>query len=211
MGIAENSIAAAAAAFSGFAAIAAWRASKEANATAAAVAQIERDRWHTELTPQLQLRLTPADAGIDPGLLVRFKGPASLGSLRVRLQVRDDRDRSQDPILAGSEYTAEDRAAVIWGPFRLRPGIDKTDELGRNSGVLLLQPGDELKVAIDPSAIPHWFTRTEGAQQWQRMYEDAPMRLWATCEAEGHRPWRLSFDVPRDGHSVPCGSSECCR
>lgn len=203
MGIAENSIAAAAAAFSGFAAIAAWRASKEANATAASVAQIERDRWHTELTPQLQVRLTPADAGIDPGLFVRFEGPAALGSLRVQVQVRDDRDRSRDPILAGSEYTAEDRDAVIWGPYRLRPHIDETDALGRNSDVLILQPGDERKIAIDPSAIPHWFKDTEGARRWRGMYADAPMRLWVTCEAGGHRPWRLSFDVPRDGRSVP--------
>ncbi|MEU2058583.1 hypothetical protein [Streptomyces bungoensis] len=57
MSIVDTSIAAAAAALSGVAAWGAWKASREANATASSVAQIERDRWHRELTPQLRIKL----------------------------------------------------------------------------------------------------------------------------------------------------------
>ncbi|GAA3079324.1 hypothetical protein [Streptomyces glomeratus] len=62
MSILDTSIALASAAFTGAAAYGAWKASSEANKaawnaneTAAAVAQIERDRWHKELRPQLRI------------------------------------------------------------------------------------------------------------------------------------------------------------
>ncbi|WEO92651.1 hypothetical protein A6P39_000045 [Streptomyces sp. FXJ1.172] len=111
MGIADTSIAAASAAFSGLAAFGAWKASRQANGTAASVAQIERDRWHNALTPQLRLKLEQSD-----GLLyVRFDGPAQLGRLSIRLIIRDDFDRTGVPGLAGGP-TPDEIAQVVWGP-----------------------------------------------------------------------------------------------
>ncbi|CAL9326798.1 hypothetical protein [Streptomyces sp. SudanB91_2054] len=193
MGIADTSIAAAAAALSGAAAFASWRASREANATAASVAQIERDRWHNALTPQLRMRQQP------DGLEVQYEGPASLGRLQIQLQVRDDRDRSNDPELAGS-VTREMRAEVIWGPRRFRPGIDGADEQGRTVGPFFLEPSDVTRLATDPSVRPSWYEGVDGEQRWRQQYRDGRMRLWATCTAEGHKPWRLSFVVPGGGH-----------
>ncbi|WP_411147349.1 hypothetical protein [Streptomyces sp. A30] len=197
MGIADTSIAAAAAALSGAAAVAAWRASREANNTASSVAQIERDRWHRELTPQLQLRIDPNNHF----LYVRFVRPAALGRLQVQLQVRDDRDRSQDPELAGS-VTAQMRAEVIWGPYRFRPGIDGADNLGRTLAPFFFEPDDLHRVAIDPTLTPTWFEGPTGEQRWREQYRTSPMRLWATCEAPGHKPWRLSCEPPWDGNPV---------
>ncbi|MEU6440895.1 hypothetical protein [Streptomyces sp. NPDC047046] len=66
-------------------------ASRQANDTAASVAQIERGRWHNALTPQLRLKLEQSD-----GLLyVRFDGPAQLGRLSMRLTIGDDFDRTR--------------------------------------------------------------------------------------------------------------------
>ncbi|MEG3627571.1 hypothetical protein [Streptomyces poriticola] len=190
MGIADTSIAAASAAFSGFAAFAAWRASREANATAASVAQIERDRWHNDLTPQLRIRREFT------WIAVRFDGPDSLGPVRVRLEVRDDRDRSDDPELAGS-VTRQMRAQMIWGPLRFRPGIDGADGLGRTVAAFRLEPGDQTRFATEPTLRPSWYEGADGEQRWREQYRDSPMRLWAVCEADGHRPWRLSFEVAR--------------
>ncbi|MFF0698420.1 hypothetical protein ACFYU4_38020 [Streptomyces tendae] len=205
MDIVEGSIAAAAAVFSGWAAYSAMRAarSSDRNAqtanrtaelafqTAEAVAQIERDRWHSALTPQLEMRQRP------DGLELRLAGPAAIGQLQVDLQIRDDRDRSNDPDVG---TTREQRAEVIWGPKRFRPGIDLASSDGRTVGPLFLEPGDMTRVATDPTLRPDWYEGVDGEQRWRQQYRDERMRLWAVCTAEGHKPWRLSFEVPRGGH-----------
>ncbi|WP_326724645.1 hypothetical protein OHT59_40145 [Streptomyces sp. NBC_00243] len=194
MGIADTSIAALSAALSGGAAVAAWQASREANKTAGSVAQIERDRWHRELSPQLKLKIDPNNHF----LCIRFVRPAALGRIQVSLRVRDDRDRSQDPELAGS-VTAQMRAEVVWGPYRFRPGIDHADDLGRAVKPFTLEPDDLHRVAIDPTLRPTWFDGASGETRWREKYRNAPMRVWATCEASDHKPWRLSCELPWNG------------
>ncbi|MFF8789250.1 hypothetical protein [Streptomyces sp. NPDC015125] len=200
MGIADTSIAAASAAFSGFAALAAWRTSREANLTAASVAQIERDRWHKELTPQLRLKLE-AEQGM---MYARFDGPAALGRLSLRLTLRDDFDRSRVTHLAGTP-TPEQLSEIIWGPYRFRPGIDRADQLGRSVDSFTLEADDRTRLAVDPSLRPSWFEGSDGEQRWRDQYRTARIRLWADCEAPGHKPWRLSFEVAQDGSWAQTG------
>ncbi|WP_217247052.1 hypothetical protein [Streptomyces sp. AC602_WCS936] len=194
MTVADTSIAAIAAGFSGFAALAAWRASREANKTAASVAQIERDRWHKELTPRLRFRIAEP-----PGLLhVRLDGPSGLTGLRVRLRIRDDRDRSRDNIPAGGP-TAEERAAVVWGPFRFSAVAAGVDPLARSIAPFTFATDDAVRITLRPSMPPPWTPGDDGERRWRIAYADAPLRLWAVCEAPGHKPWRLSAEVPRTG------------
>ncbi|MGW7673013.1 hypothetical protein ACWGJX_38860 [Streptomyces sp. NPDC054775] len=200
MGITDTSIAAVSAAFSGLAALGAWKASRQANDTAASVAQIERDRWHSSLTPQLRLKLQQTDEL----LYVRFDGPAQLGRLSIRLTIRDDFDRSQIPHLAGGPTRAETRQ-VIWGPYRFRPGINDADQLGRTATPFPMEAGDRTRLALGPSPKPTWYEGTDGEERWRQQYQDATIRLWAYCEAEGHKPWRLSFGVTRDGRWAQTG------
>lgn len=200
MGIPDTSIAALAAAFSGFAAWGAWKASREANSTAASVAQIERDRWHTEVTPVLRIKLEA-----DPGMLyVRFDKPASLGRLNVKLTLRDDFDRSRVPHLAGTP-TPEEVAEVIWGPYRFRPGVDGADQLGRSVSQVVLEADDRTRLAVDLSVKPSWYEGVQGEERWRHQWRNARIRLWADCEASGHKPWRLSFEVPQNGEWAMTG------
>lgn len=200
MGITDTSIAAVSAALSGLAAFGAWKASRQANDTAAYVAQIERDRWHNALTPQLRLKLEQPD-----GLLyVRFDGPAQLGRLSIRLTVRDDFDRSRVRSLGGGP-TPDEAAQFIWGPYRFRPGVDGADQLGRRVSPFPLEAGDRTRLALDPSIKPTWYEGTEGEERWRSQYQNATLRLWADCEAEGHKPWRLSFGVTHDGRWAQTG------
>ncbi|MFC8350947.1 hypothetical protein [Streptomyces sp. NPDC057280] len=216
MDLVEGSIAAAAAFFTGWAAYSARDAAKTAkeaaessdrNAqtanrtaelaaqTAESVAQIERDRWHRELTPRLRVRVDLS--GSNQVLILRFDGPGELGRLHITLSIRDDRDRSEDPVL-GSD-TDEQRAAreaVIWGPLRFRYGVDQADSAERTAGPFSLEAHDERKVAVQPSMRPRWYDGAEGELRWEADYRyQRPLRLWADCEAEGHKPWRLAFEV----------------
>ncbi|MGW3091578.1 hypothetical protein [Streptomyces sp. NPDC001108] len=194
MGIADTSIAAAAAVFSGGAAFGAWKTAREANRTSASLAQIERDRWHTEMTPHLRFQFTRSRG--NPELLVLFDGPAPLRRInRLELSIRDDRDRSSDPVLAGG-VTAEERAKIIWGPYRFRPGIDGADESGRNAGAFHLEHGEKRRLALDPSLSPSWFTDSDPIGGWRWEQSGNPIRLWATCHVAGHKDWRLTADLP---------------
>ncbi|MFB6630057.1 hypothetical protein ACFCWY_09185 [Streptomyces sp. NPDC056362] len=212
----EGAIAAIAALFSGWSAWSSSKAAKAANRnskianrtaesarqTAESVAQIERDRWHTELTPQVSFKLTTERTY--PELLVRYNGPSSLGRLDgLELRVRDDRDRSNDPLFAGS-LTAEERAATIWGPLRFRRGANDVDESGRTVAPISLPPGEEFRLGLDASD-PHDHYGG-GRPQWASDYRNEPFRLWVTCHVEGHKPWALTADLPQhDGNATGTG------
>ncbi|MFZ3562775.1 hypothetical protein ACOKM5_43385 [Streptomyces sp. BH097] len=200
MGITDTSIAAASALLSGVAALASWRSSREANNTAATIAQIERDRWHHELTPVLRLKLDEGHGH----LLVRSDGPANLEIVEVELHVKDDRDRSQDPVLAGGA-SPEEIAATIWGPYRFRPGVDGTLREGRMAGDFRLDVDDVRRIAVDPTLKPAWYEGVEGEQRWRDQYSNHNFRLLILCTARGFNPWFLSAEVPRNGAWIQAG------
>ncbi|MGW0033023.1 hypothetical protein ACWDXD_24805 [Streptomyces sp. NPDC003314] len=205
MGIADTSIAAAAAAFSGIAAFASWKASQRAHGTAESVAQIERDRWHKELTPQVAVQLTGEISS--RFLTVRFNGPVGLARLdAIQLTIRDDRDHSKDPVLGGGS-TVEERARIIWGPFRFRRGVDGADSLGRTVEPFALDVHDEWRLALDTSSVPYWYEGADGERRWRERYptDGAKMRLWIKCEARGHKPWKLSAEVKWNDPWVTAG------
>ncbi|MFF9691012.1 hypothetical protein [Streptomyces sp. NPDC014623] len=199
MGIPDTSIAAIAALFSGVAAFGSFktaaqanRTAEAANQTAASVAQIERDRWHQDLTPIVAFKLTHERGSVE--LLIRFQGPSSIGRLdRLDLTIRDDRDRTNDAVLAGG-LSAEERDNTIWGPYRFRFPANG-DSIGRTTAPIALDAGEEFRVGLDPS-YPHSHYGG-GLQQWSTDYQPSHLRLWVRCEVEGHKPWKLRADVPR--------------
>ncbi|MFF5654385.1 hypothetical protein ACFY8N_39095 [Streptomyces collinus] len=88
------------------------------------------------------------------------------------------------------------RSEGIWGPYRFRPGIDRADQLGRTSDTIHLEATDHTRLALDPSVRPDWYEGQDGEERWRRDYGSLPMRLWAECEAPGHKPWRLPPTSP---------------
>ncbi|WP_336319811.1 hypothetical protein [Streptomyces lavendofoliae] len=188
MGTIDTGIAAAAALFSGAAAIAAYMTAKEANRTASSVAQIERDRWHTEMAPQVGLRFD--DSRGYPELRVKFNGPAALMQVDLILQIRDDKEHRGSQLAGGP--TAGQVAQVIWGPYRFRPGVDGAGPLGRATAPALLLHRAETRFALEPTVPPSWYA---SAQQWREDHDGETLRLWVQCRAEGHKPWLLSADL----------------
>ncbi|MGC4980550.1 hypothetical protein ACLQ18_07880 [Streptomyces sp. DT193] len=188
MGTIDTSIAAAAALFSAAAGLAAYKTAKEANRTSGAMAQIERDRWHTEMTPQVQLSFDNASGA--PHVVVKFLGPAPLTQIETVLRIRDDRERGSSQV--GGAPTAPQVADVVWGPYRFRPGVDGADPLGRAVAPFVLVHRGHTRFALEPTPAPSWYP---SAQVWHDDYDGTKLRLWVECSAQGHKPWILSADL----------------
>lgn len=150
--------------------MAAYKTAKEANRTAASVAQIERDRWHTEMTPQVSARFD--DSRGYPELLVSFTGPAPLMQVEVALKVRDDKERGGSQLAGGP--TAQQVADVIWGRYRFRQGVDGADRLGRAVAPVVLLHRGRTRFAVEPSLAPSWYS---SPQQWRDDYDGKSLRL----------------------------------
>ncbi|MFG2454383.1 hypothetical protein ACGFSG_33995 [Streptomyces sp. NPDC048512] len=188
MGTIDTSIAAAGALFSAAAGLAAYKTAKEANRTSGVVAQIERDRWHTEMTPKVQLRFDIA--GSAPHMVVRFLGPAPLIRIETVLRIRDDMERGSSQV--GGAPTALQVASVVWGPYRFRPGVNGADPLGRAVAPFSLMHRGQTRFALEPTLAPSWYP---SVQAWRDDYDGTKLRLWVECSAQGHKPWTLSADL----------------
>ncbi|MGV9509408.1 hypothetical protein ACWDQZ_27790 [Streptomyces tendae] len=211
MDIVEGSIAAIAAAFSGWAAFGAMRAAKasDRNAqtanrtaelayqTAESIAQIERNRWHKELTPSVRFLLTKERGWVE--LQVRYTGPAGIARLDIELAIRDDRDRTGDPVFAGG-LTAREREETIWGPYRFQPAADGVEDTGRGAEISLIR-GEMYRLPLERTS-PHQHYGG-GRTQWLHDYENHDVRLFVDCRTPEHNPWYLHVDLPQHEGASP--------
>ncbi|MEW1580862.1 hypothetical protein AB0407_22510 [Streptomyces microflavus] len=187
-----DTISAAAAALSAVAAGGAWWAARRSAATAETLANIERDRRHEDLTPEIRLAIT-GQFGDRANILVHLAGPDSLGDLTsVELEmVNDDMDhRVLNPRLG---YTQEDSDAYVWGPFRFAPGVDGADENGRRTGMMPLEMGRGRPFAIERTRPGRWMEGTT-AEGWQNRYVHLPIRVRVTCK-RNEETWLLAREL----------------
>lgn len=182
------------AALSTGAAFGSWRAARQSNRTADAVARIERERWHADLTPQF--RITIGEVRGDRATLdVQLTGPLSLRRLdeiAVAVVPSDDLDRT--PRLAGS-VSQEEVDAQVWGPFRFRPGADGADPTGHSVAPFALRVGQGRPFAAERTRPPHWEEGEDLVGQWRRRWAGRPMRLVLTCRRAGDDVWVVPYDV----------------
>jgi hypothetical protein len=164
---------------------------------------IESKRRHDELTPDLTIA-----ADVRPGtdnrwvdMTVELMGPPGLGELdEVMIRIRDDvPDRKPRD---GSQLTREQIAEVIWGPYRLNPGMRDTDSAGRAHGPLRLPAHEPYPLQLEPTTAPAW----SDPESWHRQYEGKPVRVEVICTREGHEPWVVPREVeikyPPEAHVV---------
>ncbi|MFE3505330.1 hypothetical protein ACFXPX_36675 [Kitasatospora sp. NPDC059146] len=202
-------IAAVAAAVSVLVAVFAWKAADRSAAAAERVESIERDRWHRDLTPDLDIRLVQQN--MNHWLLsVDLDGPEGLDDLdSITVEILDEKGVSHLPGPTGP--TAEDLAQVIWGPLRLRPGVDGVAAPGRTTTVEGLGLGHRAVRALELSLRPAW--DKDPINSWARRYLDHPLRLRIVCHKDGHKPWTLIREVPVPPgtrpaeHTSPAGSA----
>ena len=149
-----------------FAASQSRSSAREANATASALAAIERDRRHSELCPRFRVACDPWGPGTDKlRLLIMLLGPPALTHLdRVTVTIRDDWfTRGEGPLLG--DLTTEQVKAQIWGPYRVSPGTGShgavADATGRVVPFELTVPvGEVLVLQLEPTLAPPWSNMT---------------------------------------------------
>lgn len=155
------------------------------------IEELERQRRHDELTPQFEITHRRSQGSDDVTLHLAFVGPPGLDQLDgVEVVIRDDRP-DRRPIIAGGP-TAKEIASVIWGPYRLRPGVDGADQTGRHTPAVPLRRGEALYRLLEPSLAPHW---SADPVWWRHQYAGQPVRLTLTCTRQDEPPWVLTVEV----------------
>lgn len=170
-------------------AIGSWWSARHSSAAATAVARIEQDRRHVELTPQLEVdcRVTYGDRA---RLWLAFTGPPGTDHLdAVTIAIRDDR-HDREPIVAGGP-TAEEIAQVVWGPYRFVPHTHGSDRSGRAIAPFALNRGDWTQRELERTTAPHWADH----DFWSHQYDGKPVRLKITCRQKGDRPWVIPIEI----------------
>ncbi|MET7906218.1 hypothetical protein ABZS86_34095 [Streptomyces sp. NPDC005355] len=166
------------------------RAADQANATADAVASIERDRWHHEMTPRFDVTITGLGPGTDQArLILTFEGPPALERLdAVEIEIRND-GYPHRILPRGS--SREEIRNTIWGPYRFKPHRNGSPAHGRMVQADHMKLGEWLHFTMEKSVAPSWTNATD----WRDWHADAPVRLWVRCRREGHQPWTLTYNV----------------
>lgn len=178
---------------SAVAAVGAWRAARQSSVATETLAGIERDRWHTELTPRFDVRATRVPGGDRATLTVTLTGPPGLDSLdELTVTIRDD-DRDHHPkVLVAA--TAEQIDQQVWGPYRFASGVDEADPNGRSVAPVLMLMGNGRLFALERTRAPSWTNDVF----WLGTYGHAPIRLTLTCRRAPHRPWTVPIEVSVD-------------
>ena len=186
-------------------AIGSWMSARHSSAAATAVARIEQDRRHVELTPQFELncRVTYGDGAM---LWLAFTGPPGLDHLdAVTIAIRDDK-HDREPIVAGGP-TAEEIAQVVWGPYRFVPHVNGADRFGRAVAPMCLNRGDWTQRVLERTTAPLWADNA----YWRRQYAEKPVRLKIACHRKGNKPWMIpvEIEVEQGDERSRSGSTYC--
>jgi hypothetical protein len=184
------------------AAFGSWMAAVHSNRTSAAMARIEQQRLHTELTPDLRCAVEANADRTNAMLFLHIDGPPGLqahGPLEYTVSIRNDSPwRGSAPQLAGGPDPQQVRAHV-WGPWRFR--ADGCDENGRTVATQQLALGDWTQYGLAPTMPPQWWTL--GTERWRGDYENAPVRLTITARSAAGETWTVQLEVPVSAPDTP--------
>jgi hypothetical protein len=154
---------------------------QQANAAERANA-IETKRLHTELTPELAIKVILAKSEMigAASLNIRLTGPAGLDRLdAVTLRIREDR----------LQYWPRRTPEKIYGPFTFL-SESRSGEPAREFGPFTLAKNEPYGTVLKVSAPPS--TKIiDGRSEWH----DKPVRVEVTCQRDGYEPWIILAEV----------------
>ncbi|MFE6225494.1 hypothetical protein [Streptomyces sp. NPDC057854] len=184
------------------AALASWAATSRASDTAEALAGIERERWHRELTPELEVKVIRPPLGDRAWFRLKLTGPIGLDRLEsVVVTIRDD-EVDRTPRTAPPP-TAADVAGQIWGPYQFTPGIDDVAEPGRTTPSFALERDDLKRLDMRRTRPPFWWNDADAEERWRQEYLFQKVRMKIECRAKGQKPWFVYCEVPVELNQQP--------
>jgi hypothetical protein len=177
------------------------KSSDKANQAAGALADIEQDRRHTELTPRFRARVEPWTAGNDQDLRLRvtLTGPTGLDRIDgLTVKIRDDHFKRGEAALTAGGPTREEIKAQVWGPYRFRPGTGPDDSHADPDGRVTvydaeLPIGEELPYLLErtrPPAWAAWMTQ----EQWNEQ-RGPVIRIALEAWHNDHGKWILPCEI----------------
>lgn len=193
-----NAIAAVAAAVAAFAA---FSAARKAADSSRELAQIERDRWHAELTPEFEISVQPA-LGLSLSLRVVLVGPAFLDHLdEVVISIRDDQHRVEALEEVREPTTKEQSEDRVFGPEHFIRHVPQSRAcptgklVGRTGDPFRALLGDEQQLTLAPTSAPSWWSNLS-RDRWDKVYRRRPIKLTLRCTLAGHSPWIVQHEIP---------------
>ena len=213
------------------ASVAAWAAhqsrssSTAANKAASTMAQIERERRHSELCPRFRVSCAPLGTGNVEyygrfDLRVFLVGPPALLQLdKLTVTIRDDWHRRGDWARLTIDPNSEEIKRQIWGSYRFTPGTGPDDASADSTGretiyEAALPVGETLLYQMEANPPPPW-AKQMPLEQWQQQ-QGTLLRVLFIGERAGFDPWRLAceLDVGSSGETVtievPERGPACC-
>ncbi len=196
MDLAISIIVALAATAAAVAALGSWKAATKANETAATIAAIERDRRHTELTPEFGITFevrSTAPGSADMHIMLTG-GIDRLDAVTVTILDDAVQDRWSGGLPAG--VTQEEAEAFVWGPWEFNTGASKQVVSSRETRPRAYDRVSGKNwdlLSMHPTRPGRWMSM--GQDDWHRQCGDQPVRLLITCQREGYEPWTLQRDV----------------
>jgi hypothetical protein len=177
------------------------KASGKANQAAGALADIEQDRRHTELTPRFRVRVEPWTAGNDQDLRLRvmLSGPTGLDRIdALTVKIRDDHFRRGEGTLTAGGPTREEIKAQVWGPYRFRPGTGPDESRADNDGRVTayeaeLPIGEELPYLLERTRPPTW-AKSMTQEQWNEQ-RGPVIRIVLEAWHDDHGQWTLPCEI----------------
>lgn len=172
---------------------AAWEATgrasdsaEEARKTADIVARIESDRWHHEITPQIDITIHEGGLGTGKAHMhVAFNGPAVHQRIeRMLLAVIDDGRERRPGVTYG--LSQEQIDAQVWGPYQFESTNDGASDDGRRVPGFAIGLGQQRDFWLIQTAPPGDYP----PGNWSVEYGDGPVRIRVECHVAGEpRPW----------------------
>jgi hypothetical protein len=182
----------------GIAATGSWIAARRANETAGAVAAIERDRRHDELTPVFKFTCTVRETAPDwADLRVELVGGRLERHAAVTVTILDE--AGQDHWTRGlpDGVTQEEAEAFVWGPWEFNTGASEQVVSNRES-----KPRPYSRVsgknwdllALRATRPGRWMSSASQAE-WHKRWQGQPVRLLVICVCDGYEPWFIQQDL----------------
>jgi len=172
-----------------------WRTAGKANETAGKVAAIERQRRHSELTPQFQVTCTEPKTGPgSAGMHVTLTGPAGLDHLdEVTISILDETGQDHWGHGLPQGVASEEAALFVWGPWEFNTAAsaqvsDNRTTRARSYSRVSGKNWDHL--SLQRTRPGRWMTGMSSAQ-WERQHGGKPIRLLITCRLAGYDQWLL--------------------